>query len=57
MTLCRRGFLRRVDWPHAPWNLRSPAGEELAGKVDWKKSSTTRRSYGDDAVRRVSEGE
>ena len=33
MTIFRRGFLRRVDWPRAPRNLRSSVGEELAGKV------------------------
>ena len=33
MTIFRRGFLRRVDRPRAPRNMRSSAGEELAGKV------------------------
>ena len=57
VTLCQQGFLRRVDRPSAPWNLRSPAGEELAGKVGRKKSLATRGSDGDDVVQRVSEGE
>ena len=47
MTLCRRGFLRRLDWLGAPRNLRSRTGEELAGKVGQKKSPTARRSDGD----------
>ena len=57
MTVCRRGFLRRVDQPRAPRNLRYPVGKELARKVGQKKSPTARRSEGDDVVRRVSEGE
>ena len=32
-TVCRRGFLRWVDRPCVPRNLRSPVGEELAGKL------------------------
>ena len=37
-TVCQRGFLRRVDRPHAPRNLRWPTEEELAVKVGRKKS-------------------
>ena len=56
-TVCRRGFLRWVDRPCVPRNLRSPAGEELAGKLD-RKSHPRRRWRGDQrAIRRVSEGE
>ena len=54
VTVCWWGFLRRVDRPRAPWNMRCLAGEELAGKVGWKKSPTTRRLDVDDVVRRVS---
>ena len=57
MTVCRRGFLRPIDRPRAPWNLRSSAGEELAEKVGQKKSPVARRSNGDDVIRRVSKGE
>ena len=57
MTLCRWGFLRRVDRPRAPQNLRSPTGQELVGKDCRKKSPAARGSDGDDVVRRVSEGE
>ena len=56
-TVFRRGFLRLVDQPHAPRNLRSPAGEELTEKVGRKKSPAARRFDGDEVVRRVSEGE
>ena len=41
MTVFRRGFLRRVDRPRAPWNLRSPAGEELAGKSHRRRGDQT----------------
>ena len=41
VTLCRRGFLRRVDRPRAPRNLRSPAGEELVGKNHRRRGDQT----------------
>ena len=57
MIVCPRGFLRWVDRPHTPWNLRSTAEEKLVGKVGHKKSPAARRSDGDDVIQRVSEGE
>ena len=35
---------RWVDWPRAPWNMRSPVGEELAGKSHrwrWRRGDQT----------------
>ena len=48
VTLCRRGFLRRLDRPCAPWNLRSSVGQELAGKSHQRR--------GDKTTMRCSEG-
>ena len=41
MTVFRRGFLRRVDRPHAPRNLRFPAEEELVGKSHRRRGDLT----------------
>ena len=46
----RRGFLRRVDWPRAPQNMRFPAEEEFSGKVAGGSGEEIRQ-------RRVLEGE
>ena len=45
-TVCRWGFLRQVDRPHAPRNLRSLVGEELAGKVAGSDGEEIRRRSG-----------
>ena len=50
-TVCRRGFLQRVDRSRVPQNLRSPTEEELA-----EKSHRLRRRD-QTTIRRVSEGE
>ena len=41
ITVFQRGFLRRVDRPRAPRNLRSPAREELARKSHWRRGDLT----------------
>ena len=41
MAVFRRGFLRRVDRPHAPRNLRFPAEEELVGKSHRRQGDLT----------------
>ena len=48
MAVFQRGFLRRVDRPRAPRNLRFPTGEELARKSHRRRGDpTARRSDGD----------
>ena len=41
MTVFRRSFLRLVDRPRAPWNPRSPTGEELVGKSHRRREDLT----------------
>ena len=52
----RRGFLRRVDWPRAPQNLRFPVGEELTRKVTGNGGGGGSDSE-EIRLRRVPEGE
>ena len=53
MTVFRRGFLRRVDRPCAPWNLRSPAGEELVGKSHWRRGDPMMAAVAEGSGRRI----
>ena len=52
MAIFRRGFLRRVDQPRVPPNLRFPVEEELAGKSHLRQGDPTAATAATEGSRR-----